>query len=171
MCILKKGRWLCADKEALEGLVKNKISLTGPVSKIFSKGEGFTLIELMVAMMILSIGIVFILRTFMSSISALDSGVNRLKAVQFLEQKLAEIEQRVKEEEGIELENTQGDVLLGVRPATWTLEVLPIEWRAEEMEVVGIYEVKVTLSWLETGKSKKMILATYCPAQETGEKL
>ena len=58
------------------------------------KRSAFSMIELMVAVSVLSIGIILIARSFLSASSALSSCESRIVALSFLEGKMAEVEER-----------------------------------------------------------------------------
>lgn len=159
--------YICSKiRSSLKPYFSNKINLRR--SKANRLARAFTLIELMISVAILSVGIVFILRSFLSNVSALDSGSNYIRALQFLDQKLVEVEHEIKREKGIELGTQQGEVMIGARPALWTFQVLSLE-NEEKEEIKDICKVKITLTWREAGKSRQIGLATYCPAKQTQE--
>ena len=56
-----------------------------PAGRYRVQRRGFTLVELMVTVSILAVGIVMVLRSFLSISSTLDSGSNRIIAMQLLE--------------------------------------------------------------------------------------
>ena len=128
--------------------------------------KSFSLIELMVAASILSVGIVLILRSFLTVISALDLTSNRIGAMQFLEIKMNELEQKAREEGGIDPGESREEVVFGSRPGVWKLEAAPLEIDAPPGQE-DVYEVKMTLLWQEGNKDKDEILATYFAAKET----
>ena len=64
---------------------------------------GLSLVELIVAMSILSIGIVFILRSFLNTISALDTSIYYIKSMNVLQIKAAELELETAVSGGIEV--------------------------------------------------------------------
>ena len=66
---------------------------------------GLSLVELIVAMSILSIGIVFILRSFLNTISALDTSIYYIKSMNVLQIKAAELELETAVSGGIEVKD------------------------------------------------------------------
>ncbi|MCK4859626.1 MAG: prepilin-type N-terminal cleavage/methylation domain-containing protein [Candidatus Omnitrophica bacterium] len=85
--------------------------------------KGFALIELLISVIVLSIGLVGCIAIFINCLNALQKTENRLCALQSLETRLHEIEEQVKEEGGIETGQSGGE--------NWSLEASPVE--AEEV--------------------------------------
>jgi Tfp pilus assembly protein PilE len=137
------------------------------------KKGSFTLVELMVTVSILAIGIVLVLRSFLSISAALDSGSNRIMAMQLLEDKMNALEQKAKAEAGVFLETKEEETRLGNRDATLKLQVVslstpefPLSGQEEEIDKEKINEVKLTLLWKEAGIEKDTILSTYLKNKE-----
>lgn len=121
--------------------------------KYFHPKKGFTLVELIMAVSILSVGIVLVLRSFLSIVTALDSSQNLIKALQFLEAKMSEV-RLVK---GDTLQKTQGEINIGSRKASWNLELSPLE--SEDSEK-SLEEIKLKVFWLEGNKHRDALLVT-----------
>jgi len=124
------------------------------------KDPGFSLVELMIAVSILSVGIVAVLTSFLNSASLLDSLHNRLAAINFLEGKISDLRQKAIEEDGIEPDSSQEEIALGNRRAEFRLEIQPLD--VEELKDY-INEAKFSLSWQEGNKNKDESLVTYLP--------
>lgn len=124
--------------------------------------KGFSLIELMIAVSILSIGIVLVLRSFLSSATTLNSMFSRIKAMQLLEIKMNELEQESNELGGITERGSQEEIKLGSRSANQILEIAPLE--IEDFE--DLDEIRIILSWQEAGRFQDEILATYLPKKK-----
>ena len=62
------------------------------------KKSSFTLVELMVAVSIFSIGIVMVLRSFLNSQDLLEAAQNKLAAIRMLDTKMSDLEEKMKEE-------------------------------------------------------------------------
>ena len=124
------------------------------------KDSGFSLVELMIAVSILSIGIVVVLTSFLNSASLLDSLQNRIMSVNLLEVKISDLRQKAIEEGGVEPDSSQEEIALGNRSATFKLEIQPLD--VEELKDY-INEVKLSLSWQEGNKNKNESLVTYLP--------
>jgi hypothetical protein len=113
---------------------------------------------------------VMVLRSFIGAQAALDTGRNRILAMQILEAKIAELEEQAKEEEGISVGASEEETNIANRTATFKKEIIALE--APEL---GIEEVKpgeqpkknqheineaiLTLSWQEAGREKDAVLA------------
>lgn len=134
--------------------------------------KGMTLLELMVAVSVLSVGIVVILHARLGVIVALDTAANKMRAWQILENKMSVLEQAVLEEGGIIMQSQQEDMMVGVRRAKWTLEMASVDmdgdgeeyeaWQWEENQP-RLLEVTMKISWNEKKKNKNVVLAAYLP--------
>jgi len=123
--------------------------------------KGFSLVELMVTVSILSVGIVGILRSFLTSASSLDSMSNRIKAYQILDTKMNEFEQKSIEEKGLSKGDIEEKITLLLRPAQVKAQITPLE--IEGSDEVLLNEVKITLGWNESGKYRDATLSNYLP--------
>lgn len=132
-----------------------------------SKGaprKGFTLIEIMVSVAILSIGLVLILQGFAHSLNVLRISEDNLKATFAADNKLAEAQIQAREDWDDFKNGLDEKFKFEDMKCAWEVEITPVEWELEE-EVPESYEdlneVKATLSW-EEGKRKGVIpLVTY----------
>jgi len=124
------------------------------------KDLGFSLVELMIAVSILSIGIVAVLGSFLNSAYLLDSLQNRLMAINFLEAKISDLRQKAIEEEGVDPDSSQEEITLGNRLAEFKLEIEPLD--VEGLKDY-INKAKLSISWQEGNKSKEGSLVTYLP--------
>ena len=138
--------------------------------------KGFTLIELMVAVSILSLGIVLVVRSFLSITTALDSSRNRIQALQLLETKMTELETKVREGEGALPESKQEEAKINNRDAVLKLEIVPLEVegfqpKEEELEEAQevLNEVVLSVFWQEANRDKDAILSTYLITKKTEE--
>jgi len=125
---------------------------------------GFTLIEIMVSVAILSIGLVLILQAFGHSLNVLRISEDNLKATFMTENKLAEAQIQAKEDwdalanglkEKFEFEDLQCVWEVKITSAGWE----GIEEIAEEYE--NLNEVKATLTWKEGKRKGEIPLVTY----------
>jgi hypothetical protein len=117
-------------------------------------------------------GMVMVLRSFIGAQAALDTGRNRILAMQMLEAKIAELEEQAKEEEGISVGASEEETNIANRTATFKKEIIALEDPEFEIEEVKpgeqpkknqheINEVTLTLSWQEGGREKDAVLAAY----------
>ena len=137
---------------------------------------GLTLVELIVAVSILSIGVVLVARGFLTASAGLSSARNRITAVQFLESQMAHLQQQAIEEGGLHPTHDSGITDLNQRPATWDLEVIPVEPEvpAEEeaekpRQPVELAEVRLRLAWQEGRRDQDVTLVTYLDYREPTE--
>jgi len=83
----------------LEGHEKSDSYFLFPSPYPLSPKKGFTLIEIMTAVVILAIGIVGVLQAYAGSITTLEIGQFNINAVNILKQKMSDIEQTILEDE------------------------------------------------------------------------
>jgi len=126
--------------------------------------QGFTLIEVMISVSILSIGLVLVLQGFIYCLNGLRISENNLKAGLMAGNKMAEAQIQAKEDwdtfenglsERFEVERLK---------CAWDIEINPVEWEAGE-DVPESYndlnELRASFAW-EEGRRKGMIsLVTY----------
>ncbi len=83
--------------------------------------KGFTLVEVLVATVILTVGIVGVLGAYITSLNALQAGQESMEAVCVLKEKMAGVEQQVLEDKGISLGTSSGEF----DGFEWNIEVTP----------------------------------------------
>ncbi len=123
--------------------------------------EGFTLVELMVAVFILASGIALVVRSFSSIAAALDNCDNRVAAVRFMAEKMAETELREKEESGIAEAEEENSLQLGSRAAVCINRAAAVDNPQADEEDISLVENILTVSWKEGNKNKNAVLAAY----------
>lgn len=143
--------------------VRVRVNLFSVLSPQSSGRLGFTLVEMMVAVSILGIGIVLISRSFLNSISVLDTLQNRIGAVYFLGYKMSDLEEESLENNGVKTGETQEEADLGSRKADFKKEITAID--IEEMKD-DLNKVKLSLYWTEGNRQKDETLVTYLPAKK-----
>lgn len=95
------------------------------MSRIGSDPKGFTLIEAMFTVIILSIGLIGILRAYSVSLDALDIGQQSIEATFLLKEKMSEIEGRAIEEGGLSAGISQEQFKDEFSNYEWELDVKP----------------------------------------------
>lgn len=123
--------------------------------------KGFTLIEIMLAVLILSFGLVLVLRSFATALDGLKRSENVKAASYLLEEKMEDIKEKAKEEGGIVKGNSSGkfgnndytDLKTDYTDHRWDLSVK--QSGVDE----DLNEVELVISWQE-GKNKRSLFAT-----------
>jgi len=112
----------------------------------------------MVAVSILSIGMVFVLRSFLTTSGTLGISESRLNAIQFLEARMNEYEERAVSEYDIAEGDGLEEMRLGDRNMTYSSKVIAPQGE----DVKGkFWEVRLMLSWKEGSRDEDEIIATY----------
>ena len=122
--------------------------------------DGFLLIELIVAVSILSIGLVFVLRSLLTASSASNIIADKIAAIELLETRLAEIEE-LAEQGALKDGNDTIDVMLGDRKAQISLQITPLgtgDDKEENKEEIKMIDASV--SWKSGGKDMDESLKT-----------
>ncbi len=121
--------------------------------------KSFSLIELMVTVAVLSVGLTAVLRSFFSVAGALNHAQNEIAVVQFLDTRMADLQETILNGEEFPEENLAGDVVLNGKDFHWKLNFFPLSLNDENME--NMREVKLTVSWKEAGINKEEKLVSY----------
>jgi len=129
---------------------RNKMSLTG-----------FTLAELLLSVVILSFGLVGVIGSYLTAANALDSGQNRLRAVELLQGKLTALQKDVIEGDGLSPASSSEEIMLYNRPATYSLEIASDVTDGELDLSKELNSVKLSLAWKERNIEKDVSVFTY----------
>lgn len=128
-----------------------------------SEKKGFTLIELIVAISILTIGILGVVRSLLSTTSVLDTIQTRLLAVQLLTEKAAELEQESRQGGGVVPSERQETVKLLNHDATFSLAIVPIE--IEELKD-DLIQANLSVTWRGDFTDRQTTVAFYLARQK-----
>jgi hypothetical protein len=115
---------------------------------------------MMVAVSILGIGVVLISRSFLTSVSVLESLQNRVAAAYFLCSRMGELEEKSLQSDGLKTEEAQEEVEFGSRKADFKKEITAID---VDVMADNLNRVKLGLYWTESGRAKDEALVTYMP--------
>lgn len=125
--------------------------------------RAFTLIEVMVAVAILSLGLVLVIQVFSACLRAVESSSNLSKAAILAQSKLSEIEVMSLYEKPVSRDEFKG----GASGFNWKVESLRQEieadkiWQRADEEETLLYQVTVTIFWQERGKKRDLKFTSY----------
>ncbi len=130
--------------------------------------KGFTLIEVMLSVTILSIGLVLILQGFTHSLNALRISEDNLKATFMAGNKFAEAQIQAKEDWGAFKSGVDEKFDFENVEYAWEVEIAPVVWDKEDIpeEYETLNEVKATLTWKEGKREGGIPLITYMKSVE-----
>lgn len=117
--------------------------------------EGFTLIETLVAMMLLAISLTIILQLFSGGLKAVQLSNHYTRAIFYAQEKMDEILLNEAIAEGVWEEELDDG---------WTLKAEVTDTQAEKEESdklpVNLFDVNLTVGWLEGSREKRFELST-----------
>lgn len=124
---------------------------------------GFTLIEIMVSVAILSLGLVLILQGFAHCLNILRISEDNLKAGLMAENKIAEGEIAAKENRGGWKNGLRDEFQYGNISYVWNIDVESVKWELEEIpkSFEDLKEVRASLFWQEGKRSGSIPIVTY----------
>lgn len=114
--------------------------------------KGVTLVEILLAVVILSVGISGILQAYGVAVTALETGQDYVETMQLLKGKMAEIEQEIIEGKGLSAGSSRGVFEGGFKNYQWEREARP-------SSVEGLLELQLTVS--HPRKSRSVAFVTY----------
>ncbi|MDD5505344.1 MAG: prepilin-type N-terminal cleavage/methylation domain-containing protein [Candidatus Omnitrophica bacterium] len=127
------------------------ISATGQKKK----SRGFTLIEIMISIAILSLGLIFVLQGLTHCLSILRISQNNLEASLLAEDKMAELEIAIKQEPDKLSKDTSGESRSGNIEFKWEIRLSP------DQEYEELNEVKAAVYWREGRRTGSSVFNTY----------
>lgn len=119
------------------------------------RSKGFTLIEIMISIAILSVGLIFILQGLTKCLSILRISQDNLEASLLAEEKTNEFKIVAKQETGSFSKVTSGESQSGNIALTWGIRLTP------DSEYEDLNELITTVHWKEGRRSGASIFSTY----------
>lgn len=122
--------------------------------------RGMTLVEILLAVVILSVGIAGVLQAYAVSVKTLGISRDHIDALCLLKEKMADIEQAALEQNGLSAGTSSGDFTGAFQDCTWESEAKPI---SEE----SLYELDLRVQLPD--QSRRFSLATYLRNKDYAE--
>lgn len=134
--------------------------------------KGFTLVEVMLSICILSIGLVLVLQGFTQSLNVLKISEDTLKATLVAENKMAEtfilakgdfgkLESGIRERFDFEQLECEWDVEADEVKIEWVMEEEEPSFELETEEQEKLYQINASLSWEEGRRKGTIPIVTY----------
>ncbi len=122
------------------------------------KQDGFTFIEIMVTLIILSVGLVAILKSFIISVDQMRHLTNRLYATTILDNQISSVERTLKVDNILPLSLEPIE-----RISTGAKKVIfqPDIKISEIQDYVEIFQLDVHLTWMEGQKQRRLTRSAY----------
>lgn len=111
--------------------------------------SGFLLLEVLVAIVILTVGIAIILRSFNSSINTIKGLDDYLAATSLIEQKMFQLQT-----EGLNNVPAEGNFDSGYKKFSWKINSLP-------QQDLSIHKVDLSIIWDTANSKKSLLVQTY----------
>lgn len=116
--------------------------------------QGFTLVEIMVATAILSLGLVMIYQAFFISLDTFNYYLNHLNAQLWLDEKVWQIQDNFRRYESFSPIQTSGEFIIRDKNFLWNLDYGLIE--PEEL-----YRVSLKVSWQQSTRRVNLLRTAY----------
>ena len=116
-----------------------------------SPGDGgFTLVETLLAVLILAVGVTVVLRSYGSSLDALRNSAEYTRGLALVEARLWELE-------------AKGSIAPGTSTGRFAEDDQNFRWevKASDLGEMGLCETRVTVSWDRRGRPRAVSLVTY----------
>jgi prepilin-type N-terminal cleavage/methylation domain-containing protein len=131
------------------------------------KQSGFTMVELMLAMVILSIGIVALLRSFLSVVNALAVTGEKIEASSMLDSKVSGVQEQAMIGGGLSSRLNREDVLLANHKAVYEERIF--SFPRADLKKTNLTEAVFTVSWNSgSGNHNQTITTAFLEANKTG---
>lgn len=114
--------------------------------------QGITLVEVLLAVAILSVGIVGVLRAYAASLGALEASRETVNTIELVKEKMADVEQGIIEHGGISAGSARGQFEGEFEDYNWA-------WEATTGAQDGLCELALSVS--SSNGARQFSLATY----------
>jgi type II secretion system protein I len=121
---------------------------------------GFTLVEALLTMVILSIGIIAILGAYRTSLNALEAIRDNAQALSLLKEKMADIEIKAVERQNLTPGASRGSEIAGESSLGWESNIQPLEMDDSKLKNC-LNEVRVSVSGGKKAAGFHFTAATY----------
>jgi len=135
-----------------------KEKILSPIPDPLSPHKGVTLVEVLLAVVILSIGIAGVLRAYAASIGALEISRDTVNTIELLKEKMADVEQDMIEQGGISAGSARGQFAEEFKDYNWT-------WEARTSAREGLCELAMSIFRGENG-TRQFSVVTYAPNKD-----
>jgi prepilin-type N-terminal cleavage/methylation domain-containing protein len=123
----------------------------GPGGPAASGQAGFSLVETLLAVLILAVGVTVVLRSFGSSLEGLGTSADYTRGLALVEARLWELE-------------ASGSIVPGTSSGPFTQEEdRRFRWQVQASDLgdTGLCETRVTVSWAQRGRPRDVSVVTY----------
>ena len=135
-----------------------------PIKQFWVKG--FTFVEVIIALVIVSISMLTLLKLHLKSIKTIDSADITYKAAQLANEKIAEVIAGGHPKPG----NKTGTVQIDGRGLKWQRKIIDAYTNEfKRADINGLYEILVDVSWKQTNGHKHIKMSTYVADRNTNE--
>ena len=129
--------------------------------RVWSAQKGLTLVEVLLAVVVLSIGVAGVLRAYAGSVQTLEITQENIEAINLLKEKMAEIQQEIIEGKGLSAGSSTGDFEGGLKNYAWESVVQPGPHES-------LHELHLVV--YQPGQTRQFSLATYVENKDYEEK-
>jgi hypothetical protein len=121
------------------------------------RAKGITFIEVMLTVVILSVGLVALYRSFFSAVNYLDHLSTRLYALNLMESRIATIEKDFRSLKDFDIGPLQEEAVINNHPVVfqYAVDFKPVG------TLLSVFELDIVLSWQERGRAVSVSRTAY----------
>lgn len=136
---------------------------TAPLTHV--KKRGFSLIELMVATAILSLGIVVVFAGFLLSVRGFNYAIDYLSVQYWIDEKIWGMQDELLHRSIVSTEDTSGVFVIRNKQFSWNAAHHLIEG----LDIASLYEIAVRVTWQEGKQQVSALRTTYVLLKQNDE--